>query len=63
MASPADFSMTGLPITDLRNRAAHWRFLAERGLPDRVAREVAALASELEIEAAQQQPPAELPHS
>jgi hypothetical protein len=63
MASPADFSMTRLLTSELRDRVAHWRFLAERGLPDRVAREVAALASELEVEAAQLQPPAELPHS
>ena len=63
MASPENFSMTRLPATQLRDRAAHWRFLAERGLPERVAREVAALASQLEIEAAQQQPSAESPHS
>ena len=63
MASPKNFSMPRLSITELRDRAAHWRFLAERGLPERVAREVVALANQLEIEAARLQPPAELPNS
>jgi hypothetical protein len=63
MASRENSPTTDLPLTDLRDRAAHWRFLAERGLPDRVAREVAALANQLELEAARRELPPEASHS